>query len=1277
MSRVDPEDEWVFVLKHEQLIDELNRRRLPTEGSYSILTARLLRRVRGDRTGIRLSFAEGEDEMSNHDHLELPPEEPVRPDSPMADRGSRESSQSPRTPRSAGHQSSRGTPENSAMTAYNVMRKWNLKFSGTRGEDAETFLMRIEEGRDLVPVADEDILRCLPFFLSGIALHWFRGKRNRLTTWATFKSAWRTRFGDPDFQFALRDEVIRRTQGEQESVADYITCLRAMFDRLAPPWSDAEQVSYAFRNLLPRLQIAMRRDEVEDLDALEDVATRVEGSHQLAHRYRAPPTPEKSLFPDLAYRSPRNASRHANRHDTIAALNTSASSTDSGAGSRKEKRRRDRAANTSTSEAGSTASSSSSTRSTPKGTRPSRISTVKCWNCDDIGHLSRDCEAAPRRHCYRCGRAEVTLRTCPDCTGNGAFGCRDESSLLFLRVGILGKEVLALLDSGSSRTFLGPSTVDLVKELELRFRSSDGKRVTTATGQTTRIKGEIEIPITLRHQVKSLKVYALPTLALPCIIGVDFLSVFGIGVNFATKRWYFSENPMMEYEFDAGRGDPSLRVNASQSEGAPTRRAAVKTEGILLGPNRPPTADNRTHLPKIANKRGRPRTRNSCRNSPICCGLVEISATEERRLKSFLESEIVGDPNKPGVTDLTQHRIDVGNHAPIKQRYYPVSPKIQEAIYAEVDKMLEAGIIEPSKSEWSSPVVMVKKSNGTYRFCLDFRRLNSVSKKDAYPLPYMNAILDKLRAARYISTIDLSQAYFQVPLENNSRELTAFTVPGKGLFHFTRMPFGLIGAPATFQRLLDRLIGPEMEPHAFAYLDDIVIVTRTFEEHLVWLKRVLDRIKEAGLTINPEKSKFCRSQVKYLGFLVQQEGLKVDPDKTEPIVEYPPPKNIKQLRRFIGMASWYRRFIPQCATKLEPLTRLLRKNYSWEWGDDQKLAFEAVKSCITSPPTLSCPKFELPFVLQTDASSVGLGAVLTQESEGVEHVIAFASRALSEAEKKYSTTEQECLAVVWAIRKFRPYLEGYKFRVITDHSCLRWLHNLKNPTGRLARWALELLEYDYVIEHRKGALHHVPDALSRVYESAEELCAVAITGDEWYDTRVRNVENEPRKYPGWRIENDQLYFRKPNPVISQIVDDLEQWKRVLPKKSRLDVIRASHDTPQAGHLGTEKTYQRVAKQYYWPRMFREVANYTRRCDTCQRTKVEQNVPAGLMGRRKVETPWTVVAADIMGPFPVSRSGFAYLLVLQDLFTKWVECCPLRKANGRKIREAIDDLIINR
>lgn len=230
---------------------------------------------------------------------------------------------------------------------------------------------------------------------------------------------------------------------------------------------------------------------------------------------------------------------------------------------------------------------------------------------------------------------------------------------------------------------------------------------------------------------------------------------------------------------------------------------------------------------------------------------------------------------------------------------------------------------------------MVKKPNGKYRFCLDFRRVNGVSKKDAYPLPNMNGILDKLRSARYISTIDLSQAYFQIPLAKESREITAFSVPGKGLYHFTRMPYGLTGAPATFQRLLDRLIGPEMEPHVFAYLDDIVIVTPTFEEHISWLKKVLDKINTAGLTVNPDKCEFCRSQVRYLGFIVQREGLTVDPEKTRPILEYPAPRNIRQLLRFLGMSSWYRRFIPQFATLSEPLTRLLKKGKRWEWGDVQ------------------------------------------------------------------------------------------------------------------------------------------------------------------------------------------------------------------------------------------------------------------------------------------------------------------------------------------------------
>ena len=283
-----------------------------------------------------------------------------------------------------------------------------------------------------------------------------------------------------------------------------------------------------------------------------------------------------------------------------------------------------------------------------------------------------------------------------------------------------------------------------------------------------------------------------------------------------------------------------------------------------------------------------------------------------------------------------------------------------------------------------------------------------------------------------------------------------------------------------------------MEPHAFAYLDDIIIVTKTFKEHLEWLSRVLGKIKEAGLEFKLDKCEFCCPQVHYLGFLVNENGLQTDPNKIDPVLKYPVPRNVKDLRRFLGLSSRYRRFLPNYATLASPLTMLIKKKQQWIWEDEQQTAFEEIKRCLSQTPVLTCPNFEVPFVLQTDASNTGLGAVLTKSIDNVEHVMSYASRTLTDAEVKYTTTEKECLAIVWAIQKFRPYLEGYKFTVITDHSSIRWLHNLKNPTGRMARWSLSLSEYDFDILHRKGSSHHVPYALSHMFESLtpEEILLV-------------------------------------------------------------------------------------------------------------------------------------------------------------------------------------------
>ena len=547
-----------------------------------------------------------------------------------------------------------------------------------------------------------------------------------------------------------------------------------------------------------------------------------------------------------------------------------------------------------------------------------------------------------------------------------------------------------------------------------------------------------------------------------------------------------------------------------------------------------------------------------------------------------------------GRTTWARHHIDVGSARPVKQRYYyPVSKKLQEDMHRQVIEMLESGVIEPSTSAWSSPVVMIRTSNDKYRFCIDFRKLNTVSKADAYPLPYMDAILRKLKSAKYISTLDLSSAYHQIPLTAESKELMAFTVPGLGLYQLTRLPYGLSQAGATFQRLVDKVIGPELEPYAFSYLDDIIIATETYEEHLKWLKR----IEEAGLTINREKSVFGKTEVKYLGDLVNRDGFRPDPEKIEPMLNFPVPKNLKQLRRFMGMDFWYRKFLKDFATIAEPLTALTKKDRRYEWGDTQQEAFE-IKALVSPAPFSPDRRSKLSSSCKLTRATPESGTVLLQIIDGQERVLEFASRTLSPTDRNYSATQRECLAVIWAIKKFRPYIEGYHFLVVTDHSSLRWLHSLHSPTGRLARWALELQGHSFDGEHRKGALNHVTDALSRMFEEDDDLDVCASTWsdgtkDEWYQNWLDEVIRDPTTHPRWKAVGGRLFYFPADEIVEAAVADDEAWKLVVPQKHRREILRESHDDLTAGHQGREKTYERAARLYYWPKMYNSAKRYVR------------------------------------------------------------------------------------
>lgn len=501
----------------------------------------------------------------------------------------------------------------------------------------------------------------------------------------------------------------------------------------------------------------------------------------------------------------------------------------------------------------------------------------------------------------------------------------------------------------------------------------------------------------------------------------------------------------------------------------------------------------------------------------------------------------------------------------------------------------------------------------------------------------------------------MTDAFYQIELEESSRPKTAFAVQGLGTFMFKRMPMGLCNFGATLCELIDSLFGVAFEPETFPYIDDFIVATNTFDEHI----KALERVAEAMW-----KSKFCQRNIKYLGHIMGAGGARPDPAKVEAIVAYPAPKTVREIRRFLGMVGWYQRFIKDFSTITTPMTELLKKEKTrFSWTEAANDAFEKLKQMLVSVPVLATPDYTLPFVVQTDASDVGIGAVLTQEQEGAERVIAYMSQKLSSAQRKYHVTERECLAVLLAIEKFRPYIEGVHFTVITDHASLLWLQNLKEPTGRLARWSLRMQRYDFELTYRKGALNVVPDALSRAIEALEKAsgqCSI-VTTDPWYIAIQELADSNGLSGKTYVVENGNVYCnvrKAANPAHNG-------WKLCVPQESVNETIRDNHDNVMAAHGGFHKTLHRLRERYFWPDMKPNVQEYLRSCDVCKRTKATNENQRALMGGyRDPIQPFRMIALDFVGPFPISKLGNQFLLVIVDLFSKYVVVKPIRKSTAR-------------
>ncbi|UYV81653.1 K02A2.6-like, partial [Cordylochernes scorpioides] len=607
---------------------------------------------------------------------------------------------------------------------------------------------------------------------------------------------------------------------------------------------------------------------------------------------------------------------------------------------------------------------------------------------------------------------------------------------------------------------------------------------------------------------------------------------------------------------------------------------------------------------------------------------TDLEETKKNRLLTCLnEFSDIFDFEKKSfpVSGEIKHKIDTSDYPPVRQRPYRVSPAERRVIQSEVEKMMETKIIRPSSSPWASPVILVRKKDGSLRFCVDYRRLNKITKKDVYPLPRIDDALDTLSGSRYFSTMDMRSGYWQIEVDDKDREKTAFITPD-GLYEFNVMPFGLCNAPATFERMIDNVLRGLKWDMCLCYLDDIVVYGSTFKEHLTRLYKVLRCIQQAGLCLNYKKCHFASRQITILGHVVNEFGTQPDPEK----------------------------------------------------GEEQDESFRILKQELGSSPVLGHFIEGAETHVHTDASGYGLGAVLVQIQNDAERPIAYASRTLTKAEKNYSTTEKECLAVVWALGIFRPYLYGRPFTVVTDHHSLCWLVGLKDPSCRLARWALKLQEYDINIVYKSGRKHKDADCLSR--------SPLADTAEiEGHITSIQDIAEEQSKDPhlvgireklanenlkGYQMIGGVLYKKNYDP-------EGKPWLLVVPKQMRHEILKDVHDTPMAGHLGFAKTYDRVRKRFYWPGLYRTVSQYIPHCKECQRRKgVPQKPPGLLVPIPPTTSPFQKIGIDYLGRFPISHTGNRWIIVATDYLTRFAITKAAATAEATELATfLIEDVIL--
>uniref|UniRef100_A0AB38Z1M6 Polyprotein n=1 Tax=Chuta errantivirus TaxID=3078401 RepID=A0AB38Z1M6_9VIRU len=717
--------------------------------------------------------------------------------------------------------------------------------------------------------------------------------------------------------------------------------------------------------------------------------------------------------------------------------------------------------------------------------------------------------------------------------------------------------------------------------------------------------------------------------------------------------------------------------------------------------------------------------------------LTEIQREKLSKMLDRFKTLFQPPENKLPFTTRIQAEIRTTDNTPVYSKLYPYPQSLKQEVETQISKLLKDGIIRPSKSPYNSPIWVVKKKQDAskinkYRVVMDYRKLNSKTISDKYPIPDTSTVLANLGKSKYFTTLDLNSGFHQIPMAESDIEKTAFSI-NNGKYEFVRLPFGLKNGPSIFQRVMDDVLRDHIGTICHVYIDDIIVLGETFEQHLLNLETILNTLKNANFCIQPDKSEFCKKEVEFLGFIVTQNGLKPNPKKVEAIKNYPKPSNIKELRAFLGLSGYYRRFIKGYAALAKPLTNMLRgkeghlsrnesKKINITLDDHALLAFNTLKEVLCSEDVLIFPDFNKPFILNTDASNQALGAVLSQRTCQGERPISFISKSLSKTEENYATNEKEMLAIVWALNVFRNFIYGAKILIYTDHMPLTYAISPKNVNAKLKRWKSYIEEHDHEIFYKKGKSNHVADALSRIQINSLTSTAHSADNDDnsyifstespvnvfrnqlifetasqsgytfsiLFGTHKRHLFKEP-KFTKDFLEKQLKAYLKPNclngimcsePVMGTIQEIYKEnfnpkitkarytQRKVNDISNKDDQIKIIKETHFYAHRNAKENVAQIIKNNYFPGMNKLTREYVKTCDICKIEKYDRHPQKSLPVKTQVPYyPGEIIHIDIF----VYNQNNCFISSI-DKFSKFVKIKQIKSKSIADIHRPIIELL---